>query len=129
MSFSNLGNIVALLRRATEPLKKYIIWAKQLDPINQPYLVELLYHDGTSWQPLTNGLKKRAILPTQNLIIPAEREIHFCQDCYNKGTITINTEAASDYGSGMVVSHDGILRVDGLLVNEGTIINNGLIIN
>lgn len=129
MSFSNLGNIVALLRRATEPLKKYIIWAKQLDPINQPYLVELLYHDGTSWQPLTNGLKKRAILPTQNLIIPAEREIHFCQDCYNKGTITIESDVPNNYGAGIAVSTDGILRVDGILLNEGTIINNGLIIN
>lgn len=129
MSLSNLGNIVALLRRATEPLKKYIIWAKQLDPINQPYLVELLYHDGTSWQPLVSGLKKRVIIPTQNLVIPKERELHFCQDCYNKGTITIESDTASNYGVGINVSRDGILRVDGILLNEGTIINNGLIIN
>lgn len=76
-----------------------------------------------------NSLKKRVIEPLQTLVIYAERELHFCQDCYNKGTIRVNTDTISDYGSGIPVSRDGILRIDGILVNEGTIINNGLIIN
>lgn len=72
--------------------------------------------------------RKRIVLSTENLIIDAETEQMFSQDLYNKGTITINTLSPSDYGTGLVVSRDGILRVDGLLVNENLIINNGLII-
>lgn len=72
--------------------------------------------------------RKRIILSTENLVVPSETEMHFAQDLYVKGQLTIENGADSDYGSGLPVHTFAIVRVDGTIVNEGLIINNGLII-
>jgi len=52
MDIKNLGNVTGLIKSATAPIKTYVIWAKQLDPLGNPDLVELMRYDGTTWIPL-----------------------------------------------------------------------------
>lgn len=50
----NIGNVVGLLKGTTAPAKKYVIWAKILNP-SFPDIVELHYWDDIAgtWTPLT----------------------------------------------------------------------------
>lgn len=56
MSTINLGNIVALIKSETAPSKKYVTWAKILDPL-YPDLVQLYRYDGSigDWIPTVEG--------------------------------------------------------------------------
>ena len=73
--------------------------------------------------------KPRVVMSGETYQIPAEGEIHFSTECTNKGTVHIQSLPPDNYGTGLDVSRDGVLRVDGVLLNEGIIINDGLIIN
>ncbi len=55
MATKNLGNVVGLIKSPTPPAKTFVLWAKQLNPVLNPDLVELHYYNGTAWVPLTGG--------------------------------------------------------------------------
>lgn len=60
----NLGNVVGLIKSVTAPEKKYVIWAKILNP-SLPDIVELNYFDPVSnnWIPLTNSTTNYFLRP------------------------------------------------------------------
>ncbi len=68
------------------------------------------------------------IKPTENLIIHPNQEYYLKNNFYNKGTLTINTNGDDNFGSGMVISTDGIFICDGDFYDEGIIVNFGVLI-
>jgi hypothetical protein len=69
----NLGNIVGLLKSETAPAKKYVIWAKILNP-SFPDIVELRYWDDIAgaWIPVTDSTTNYWVKPviTQAIATP-----------------------------------------------------------
>ncbi len=65
----NLGNVVGLLKSTTAPTKKYVIWAKILNP-SFPDIVELNYWDETSlaWIPVTDPTAQYWLRPVLNIL-------------------------------------------------------------
>lgn len=82
MATKNLGNVVGLIKSPTPPAKTFVLWAKQLNPVLNPDLVELHYYNGTAWVPLTGGSSESMINTTYdelrtlrdtNILIPGQQ--------------------------------------------------------
>lgn len=58
---NNLGNVVGLIKSPVEPIKTYILWAKQIDPLNNPDEVVLHTFKNGIWEPLSSLLKHKVI--------------------------------------------------------------------
>lgn len=64
----NLGNVVGVLRSTTPPNKKYVLWAKILNPLF-PDVVELNYWDeiNLAWVPLTDSTTQHWLRPVLDI--------------------------------------------------------------
>ncbi|RUP38232.1 MAG: hypothetical protein EKK63_12695 [Acinetobacter sp.] len=98
----NLGNVVGLIKSATPPTKTYIIWAKQLDPLGNPDIIELMRHDGTDWVPL-GGI-------SSSVVVDQDLPLHILGDINGKPDYTVPIDDE------IVLRHQGIYRRD---VSEG----------
>jgi len=78
----NLGNVVGLLRSQTPPTKKYLLWAKVLNP-TFPDIVEINYWDEVSlaWTPVTDSTTQYWLRPVISIatappVSPVEGDRH-----------------------------------------------------
>lgn len=103
----NLGNVVGLLRSETAPSKKYVIWAKILNP-SFPDIVELHYWDenNNQWIPVTDPTTQHWLRPvlqirTTPTVSPGEGDRYLVGNSGASGAWSGQEDKITTYRSGV----------------------------